>query len=80
MTVINFTIGRLSQQTGVAIETIRYYEKCGLVAPPPRTGAGVIGNQPLTSLFSKRYMSILGKQNLIIPKLLVQIVGDDVVI
>lgn len=33
----NFTIGRLSTATGVKIETIRYYERSGLIAPPPRT-------------------------------------------
>ncbi len=33
-------IGRLSAQTGVKIETIRYYERIGLLAPPPRTPGG----------------------------------------
>jgi Cd(II)/Pb(II)-responsive transcriptional regulator len=32
-------IGALSQRTGVAVETIRYYERAGLLAPPPRSGA-----------------------------------------
>lgn len=32
-----FTIGALSKLTGVNIETIRYYEKIGLLPPPPRT-------------------------------------------
>lgn len=31
------TIGVLSKQTGVNIETIRYYERIGLVPPPPRS-------------------------------------------
>lgn len=31
------TIGRLSAATGVKVETIRYYEKEGLVPPPLRT-------------------------------------------
>lgn len=35
-----FTIGRLSQDTGVNIETIRYYERIGLLAKPPRTSGG----------------------------------------
>ena len=30
-------IGRLSAETGVKIPTIRFYEKIGLLAPPPRT-------------------------------------------
>ena len=35
----SFTIGALSELTGVNIETIRYYEKIGLL-PPPRRSAG----------------------------------------
>ena len=34
------TIGALARRTGVNIETIRYYERIGLVPPPPRTGGG----------------------------------------
>ncbi len=33
----NFTIGKLSKATGVNIETIRYYEKIGLMPKPHRT-------------------------------------------
>ena len=33
----SFTIGALSELTGVNIETIRYYEKIGLLPPPRRT-------------------------------------------
>ncbi len=33
-------IGALSDETGVNIETIRYYEKIGLLPPPPRTAGG----------------------------------------
>lgn len=36
-----FTIGTLSERTGVNIETIRYYERIQLLPPPPRTA----GNQ-----------------------------------
>jgi Cu(I)-responsive transcriptional regulator len=32
-----FTIGNLARATGVNIETIRYYERAGLIAPPART-------------------------------------------
>ena len=32
-----FTIGTLSRRTGVNIETIRYYERTGLIDAPPRT-------------------------------------------
>ncbi|MBB3763536.1 MerR family transcriptional regulator [Sphingomicrobium lutaoense] len=31
-------IGKLSAQTGCKIETIRYYERVGLIAAPPRKG------------------------------------------
>jgi len=33
----HLTIGRLASATGAKIETIRYYEKAGLLAPPSRT-------------------------------------------
>lgn len=32
------TIGRLSAATGVKVETIRYYERAGLISAPARTG------------------------------------------
>lgn len=35
-----FTIGQLSNAAGVNIETIRYYERIELLAPPPRTRGG----------------------------------------
>ena len=34
------SIGGLSQQTGVNIETIRYYERIGLLPAPPRSANG----------------------------------------
>jgi MerR family mercuric resistance operon transcriptional regulator len=34
------TIGKLSQLTGVNIETIRYYEKINVLPGPPRTESG----------------------------------------
>ena len=37
---IGLTIGEVSRQTTVNIETIRYYERIGLLARPPRTSAG----------------------------------------
>jgi len=33
------TIGRLARQAGLGIETIRFYERQGLITPPPRTDA-----------------------------------------
>jgi MerR family mercuric resistance operon transcriptional regulator len=35
-----FTIGRLSRQSGVNVETVRYYERIGLLPPAPRTEGG----------------------------------------
>ena len=34
------TIGQLSKLTSVNIETIRYYERIKMLAPPPRTASG----------------------------------------
>ena len=34
------TIGVLSKQTGCHIETIRYYERIGILSKPPRTEGG----------------------------------------
>ncbi|HBQ36728.1 MAG TPA: transcriptional regulator, partial [Rhodobacteraceae bacterium] len=36
-----YSIGQLSNKTGVKVPTIRYYEQIGLIAPPERTA----GNQ-----------------------------------
>jgi MerR family mercuric resistance operon transcriptional regulator len=35
-----FRIGALSRRTGVHVETIRYYERSGLLPSPARTAAG----------------------------------------
>ena len=35
-----FTIGKLAEAAGVHVETIRYYERRGLLAPPPRSASG----------------------------------------
>jgi len=34
------SIGTLSQRTGCNVETVRYYERIGLMPPPPRTAGG----------------------------------------
>ena len=34
------TIGRLAQRGGVNLETIRYYERRGIMPPPPRRESG----------------------------------------
>ena len=38
MTLLN--IGQVAKQTGVTVETVRFYEKQGLIAAPQRTDAG----------------------------------------
>jgi len=40
MTSAGYGIGTLSTRTGVNIETIRYYERIGLMPAPPRTEGG----------------------------------------
>lgn len=50
-------IGALSRATGVHIETIRYYEKAGLMPPPARSAGGrrQFGNEHVVRLaFVKR--------------------------
>jgi len=39
-TTNRLTIGKVAKRTGVPIETIRYYERRGLLPEPPRTDAG----------------------------------------
>ena len=34
------TIGALSEQTGANIQTIRYYERIGILPKPPRSNSG----------------------------------------
>ena len=34
------SIGAAARRSGVNIETIRFYERCGLLAAPPRTAGG----------------------------------------
>lgn len=41
-------IGELARESGLAVETIRYYEKEGLIAAPPRSPSGYRDYPPLT--------------------------------
>lgn len=38
--MIRMTIGQVAKQTGVSVETIRYYEKEGLITEPERSPSG----------------------------------------
>ncbi|WP_245841663.1 MerR family transcriptional regulator [Sphingomonas lenta] len=39
-------IGKLAEATGTKVETIRWYEKVGLIAPPARTGGNYRAYSP----------------------------------
>ena len=36
----SLTIGHLAKETGVNLETVRYYERRGLLPKPPRSASG----------------------------------------
>jgi DNA-binding transcriptional MerR regulator len=59
--VTNLSIGELSQATGVEIETIRYYEKSGLLSKPQRSSNGyrVFGQRQLEQLSFIRHCRAL---------------------
>src|SRR3981081_968940 len=40
MNVKSLTIGRLARVVGVNLETVRYYERRGLLPKPPRSASG----------------------------------------
>lgn len=57
-----FKIGRLARECGVSIDTIRYYERERLLAPPPRTPAGyrLYGADAVAKLRFIRHAQALG--------------------
>jgi Hg(II)-responsive transcriptional regulator len=38
--VAQHTIGEVARRVGIGVETVRFYEREGLVAPPPRSPSG----------------------------------------
>lgn len=56
------TIGTLSRRTGCKVETIRYYERIGLLPVPPRTAGGhrAYAGEHLRRLFFIRRARQLG--------------------
>jgi MerR family copper efflux transcriptional regulator len=42
------TIGKVARAAGVGVETVRFYERTGLLEPPPRTRSGYRQYQPET--------------------------------
>lgn len=73
------TIGGLSKQTGVNIETIRYYERIGVLPGPPRTSGGhrLYGEDHLKRLTFVRRSRELGFPLEEIRGLLRMVDGDD---
>jgi DNA-binding transcriptional MerR regulator len=59
MTNSKRTIGKLAAEAGVGLETIRYYERRGLLRQPPRRGAA--RNYGDEALWRLRYIKV-GKQ------------------
>ena len=53
----SLTIGRLARRVGVGVETLRFYEREGLIAEPPRRPSGYRDYPPETvdrNLFIRR--------------------------
>ena len=73
------TIGPLSEKTGCHIETIRYYERIGIMPSPPRTEGGhrVYREEHLKRLTFIRRSRELGFTLEEIRNLLLLVDGDD---
>jgi len=74
-----FTIGQLATRSGVKLETIRYYEKTGLLSAPPRSASGyrVFDNTYLQRLRFIRRSRKLGFSLAEIAELLKLVDGGD---
>ncbi len=44
--LVELSIGRLADAAGVSVETVRYYERRGLLDPPARTSSGYRSYRP----------------------------------
>ena len=57
-----YTIAALAREAGVGVETVRYYERRGLIAQPPRENGGYrrYGAQHLTRILFVRRAQELG--------------------
>jgi len=51
----SLTIGRVARQAGIGVETVRYYEREGLLPPPPRS-AGGYRHYPIDSIRRLRFI------------------------
>lgn len=56
------TIGEIARQSNVHVETIRYYEKRGLIAEPPRTESGyrMFSQETITEIKMIKHAQELG--------------------
>jgi MerR family copper efflux transcriptional regulator len=56
------TIGRLAEEAGVSVETIRFYERSGLLRRPPASGSGwrVYGDDAVWAVRYTRLAQKLG--------------------
>ena len=50
------TIGKAAKQAGVSVETIRFYERKGLIAQPPKPAAGGFRDYPAETLARVRFI------------------------
>lgn len=50
------TIGKAAKQAGVGVETIRFYERQGLIAQPPKPAAGGFRDYPGATLARVRFI------------------------
>src|SRR3989442_12032960 len=53
--MIRLTIGRLARTAGVHVETVRYYQRRGLIAVPPRP-TGSVRHYPQTAVGQLRFI------------------------
>lgn len=56
------TIGKLAEKAGISIQTIRFYERKGLIEPPPRNESGyrLYSEDAQCSLFFIKQVKKLG--------------------
>jgi len=57
-----FRIGQLAKETGIRVETIRYYEECGLITKPSRQVSGYreFTNKHIGQIFFIRQAKAMG--------------------
>jgi DNA-binding transcriptional MerR regulator len=49
------TSGQVAKEAGIHVETLRYYERTELLAPPPRSAAGYRQYPPQTEVYEALY-------------------------